>query len=152
MNSLFEKHSKSRKYQYNQEPSSEVAELRRLVQHFRVSELQELLQSFGHTRTGKKQILQSRAFALIAKNVNNVRAKINEINSRSHATYTNVAFSLHNLKPNTSETPMNTSIPLLHGGSTISQEMSTQIHYTRSQADLTSHSHTPPAVLHPDVR
>ena len=154
MSSLYEKSLKPRKtlnsHPHNRGQGSEVIELRRMVQHFRVSELQEFLQAFGHTRTGKKQILQSRAFSLISKNINTVRSKINEINSRPH-NYSNMAYTIHPVKQTPPEIPImnsNASSSYIHTNSLIQQETP----QTQYQTPSLHSSHPQPAVLHPDVR
>ena len=157
MSSLYEKALKPRKtlnsHPHNRGQGSEVIELRRMVQHFRVSELQEFLQTFGHTRTGKKQVLLNRAFSLISKNINTVRTKITEINSRPHnsTNYSNMAYSIHQIKPTTSELPVisPTASSFIHASSSLLQQDSSQTQY---QTPTLHSSHPQPAVLHPDVR
>ena len=158
MSSFYEKALKPRKTlsshpHNNRGQGSEVIELRRMVQHFRVSELQEFLQTFGHTRTGKKQVLQNRAYSLIAKNINTVRTKINEINSRPHnsSSYSNMAYSIHQIKPTPSEIPVINSNPtsFIHASSSLLQQETSQPQY---QTTTLQTPHPQPAVLHPDVR
>ena len=155
MSSFYEKSLKPRKTLNSSSLSraqlSETAELRRMVQHFRVSELQELLQAFGHTRTGKKQVLQNRAFSLIAKNMAMVRTKINEINTRSHTpSFTGVAFSVQLKQNHTDSTNMSTSVSPYIQNPLRQQDTPPQQQF--QSPTITHPPHTQPAVLHPDVR
>ena len=155
MSSFYEKSFKPRKTinsnSLTRGQLSEAADLRRMIQHFRVSELQEFLQAFGHTRTGKKQVLQNKAFSLISKNTVSVRSKINEINTRSHtASFSSVAFSVQ-LEHHTDSTAMSTNAsPYLHSNPLRQQDTPPQQQF--QSPTITHPSHTQPAVLHPDVR
>ena len=156
MSSFYEKGLKPRKTlnssSLTRAQLSEAAELRRMVQHFRVSELQEFLQAFGHTRTGKKQVLQNKAYSLIGKNITLVKTKINEINTRSHTpSFSSVAFTVQLKHSHTDSTTMSTGASqYLHSIPLRQQDTPPQQQF--QSPTITLPSHAQPAVLHPDIR